>query len=167
MRMAVGCSRPTMSLSTFCLDLEGKHGRPSPGGGLYQRLCVGDACGYKLYTLDHDLGTLRLDLEGSWADSAPPRPLPSPHVLLREPPVSIHAALQTHPHFCLTDFPICMPGDRNACMAVLHAELGHVLTCLSKAAHFLNGCCYCPAMLCCFPPPNGRFGSHMPGPSAC
>ena len=129
MRAAVGCSRPTMSLSALCLDMEGKHGRPSPDRGLLQRSCAGDACGYKLYTLDHDLGTLRLDLEGSWADSAPPRPLPSPHVLLREPPVSIHAALQRLPHFCLVDFPLCMRVIEMRAWLCCMLKLGRVLTC--------------------------------------
>ena len=43
--------------------------------------------GFRLYTLDHDLGTLRLDLEAAWADMAPPRLQLPPHLLQQDPPV--------------------------------------------------------------------------------
>ncbi|KAK9826404.1 hypothetical protein WJX81_000388 [Elliptochloris bilobata] len=55
-------------------------------GFRHSRVLKGDAGGYRLYTLDHDLGTLRLDLQAGWADTAPPRPLLPPHPLLRDPP---------------------------------------------------------------------------------
>ena len=45
-------------------------------------MAAGDQQGYKLYTMDHSTGHLRLDLEHKWASSQPPQPvLPPPDQL--------------------------------------------------------------------------------------
>jgi hypothetical protein len=36
---------------------------------------AGTAEGYELYTVDHDTGSLRLDLKHGWHDLSPPQPL--------------------------------------------------------------------------------------------
>lgn len=46
---------------------------------------AGDAEGYRLYTMDHETGALRLDLEHSWADPSGPRPLTPPDELICDP----------------------------------------------------------------------------------
>ncbi|KAK9806310.1 hypothetical protein WJX72_009584 [[Myrmecia] bisecta] len=44
--------------------------------GLRQsRFLRGDEAGYQLYTLDHDSGQLRLDLQYGWQDELPPQPI--------------------------------------------------------------------------------------------
>ena len=45
-------------------------------------MAAGDQEGYKLYTMDHNTGSLRLDLEHKWASSQLPQPvLPPPDQL--------------------------------------------------------------------------------------
>ena len=47
-----------------------------------EAMAAGDQEGYKLYTMDHNTGRLRLDLEHRWASSQPPQPvLPPPDQL--------------------------------------------------------------------------------------
>ena len=49
---------------------------------LSEAMAAGDQEGYKLYTMDHKTGDLRLDLEHMWASSQPPQPvLPPPDQL--------------------------------------------------------------------------------------
>jgi hypothetical protein len=37
--------------------------------------CAGSKEGYRLYTLDHNTGDLRLDMEQPWVSASPPRPI--------------------------------------------------------------------------------------------
>lgn len=73
--------------------------------------CAGNAGGFQLYTLDHDLDTLRLDLEAAWADTAPLRLQLPPHLLLQDPPVRpccMHSIIN-RPFPLKTDLG-CRPG---------------------------------------------------------
>jgi hypothetical protein len=46
---------------------------------------TGDAEGYRLYTIDHETGQERLDLEHMWADAAAPQPIRYEDDLLCDP----------------------------------------------------------------------------------
>ena len=57
-------------------------GRREQAGASLPRPRSGDQEGYKLFTMDHSTGRLRLDLEHKWAASQPPQPvLPPPDQL--------------------------------------------------------------------------------------
>ncbi|CAK0785880.1 hypothetical protein CVIRNUC_009093 [Coccomyxa viridis] len=53
-------------------------------GYRHTRVMKGDQEGYKLYTMDHKIGNLRLDLEHKWASSQPPQPVLPPSDQLRD-----------------------------------------------------------------------------------
>jgi hypothetical protein len=48
-------------------------------------LVAGDRDGYQMFTVDHEDGSLRLDLAHGWADAAPPRPVLPEDQLLCDP----------------------------------------------------------------------------------
>ncbi|KAL4854283.1 hypothetical protein ACK3TF_004974 [Chlorella vulgaris] len=55
--------------------LTGVIGECNRDGFRQSRLLKGTAEGYELYTVDHDTGSLRLDLKHGWHDPSPPQPL--------------------------------------------------------------------------------------------
>ena len=56
----------------------GPHHRVSHCTYSYVRGISGDQEGYRLYTMDHNTGSLRLDLEHKWHSSQPPQPVLPP-----------------------------------------------------------------------------------------
>ncbi len=46
---------------------------------------AGDDTGYRLYTIDHETGQERLDLQQQWADTAAPEPIRHEDDLLCDP----------------------------------------------------------------------------------
>jgi hypothetical protein len=54
-------------------------------GHRHSRILKGDGSGYELFTLDHEDGSLRLDLAHRWADASQPRPVLHEGELLCDP----------------------------------------------------------------------------------
>lgn len=65
--------------------LTGVIGECNRDGFRHSRLLKGDAEGYELYTMDHDAGSLRLDLRHRWDDPGAPTPLVPEDELICDP----------------------------------------------------------------------------------
>jgi hypothetical protein len=66
--------------------LTGVIGDCNRDGHRHSRILTGNSQGFQLYTMDHDLGTTRLDASGSWdLDSAPPQIVTAVEELICDP----------------------------------------------------------------------------------